>query len=162
MKKLITCVLSAALAMGLVACGGSSSSAPKEYNLETVVNTIAEANAVANSRSIDDFSIENDFMLNSEDIVSYYGIASNDQGNSATILAVQCATGKASDVKSALETYKQNQVAYYGNYAEFADGQACIEDGRVVDKGDYVVLVFANTEGASYTDIDKAVSAALD
>ena len=45
---------------------------------------------------------------------------------------------------------------------EFADGQALIKDGRIVEKGNYVVLVFANTDGASYTDIDKALSAALD
>ena len=73
-----------------------------------------------------------------------------------------CADGKAGDVKKALETYQQNQIAYYGNYAEFADGQALIKDGRIVEKGNYVVLVFANTDGASYTDIDKALSAALD
>ena len=75
---------------------------------------------------------------------------------------MQCADGKADEVKKALETYQQNQIAYYGNYAEFADGQALIKDGRIVEKGNYVVLVFANTDGASYTDIDKALSAALD
>ena len=28
-------------------------------------------------------------------------------------------------------------------------------------KGDYVVLVFANTSGADYAEIDKAIDAAL-
>lgn len=161
MKKLIFAILCAALALSLVACGGSSKVA-KEYNLSDVVSAIQASNAVSNPRDVDDFAFQNEFLLNKDDVVEYKGIMSNDQGNSALIMAVKCASGKAADVKKALETYKQNQVAYYGNYAEFADGQALIKDGRVVDKGDYVVIVFANTEGASYSDIDSAISKALD
>ena len=162
MKKLISAILAAAMAVSLAACGGSSKPAAKEYNLDDVVSTIESSNAVSNPREIDDFAIENEFLLDKENVVAYKGIMSNDQGNSALIMVVQAASGKAADVKTALETYKQNQVAYYGNYAEFAEGQALIQDGRVVDKGDYVVIVFANTEGASYSDIDSAISKALD
>ena len=162
MKKLISAILAAAMALSLAACGGSSKADAKEYNLDDVVSAIEASNAVSNPREIDDFAFENEFLLNKEDVVAYKGIMSNDQGNSALIMVVQAASGKAADVKAALETYKQNQVAYYGNYAEFAEGQALIQDGRVVDKGDYVVIVFANTEGASYSDIDSAISKALD
>lgn len=162
MKKLISAILAAAMAVSLAACGGSSKPAAKEYNLDDVVSAIESSNAVSNPREIDDFAIENEFLLDKENVVAYKGIMSNDQGNSALIMVVQAASGKAADVKAALEAYKQNQVAYYGNYAEFAEGQALIQDGRVVDKGDYVVIVFANTEGASYSDIDSAISKALD
>ena len=163
MKKMISMVLCAAMGLGLVACGGSTSSAAsKEYNLDDIVSAVEAVNPVSNPREVDDFALENEFMLSKDDVVAYKGELSNDQGNSAQIMAVQCADGKADSVKDALETYKQNQVAYYGNYAEFADGQALITDGRIVEQGDYVVLVFANTDGASYDDIDKALSAALD
>lgn len=162
MKKLISAILAVAMAVSLAACGGSSKPAAKEYNLDDVVSAIESSNAVSNPREIDDFAIENEFLLDKENVVAYKGIMSNDQGNSALIMVVQAASGKAADVKTALEAYKQNQVAYYGNYAEFAEGQALIQDGRVVDKGDYVVIVFANTEGASYSDIDSAISKALD
>lgn len=165
MKKLISIVLGAVMGLSLAACGGSSASSAasaKEYNLDDIVSAVEAVNPVSNPREVDDFALENEFMLSADDVVSYKGELSNDQGNSAQIMAVQCADGKADDVKKALETYQQNQVAYYGNYAEFADGQALIKDGRIVEKGDYVVLVFANTDGASYTDIDNALSSALD
>lgn len=162
MKKIVSFVLCAVMALSLVACGGSKPASAKEYNLADVVSTIESANAVSNPREVDDFAFENEFLMNKDDVVAYKGIMSNDQGNSALIMAVQCASGKTADVKNALENFKQNQVAYYGNYAEFAEGQALIKDGRVVDKGDYVVIVFANTEGASYSDIDSAISKALD
>lgn len=163
MKKLISIVLCAVMGLSVAACGGSSASASaKEYNLDDIVSAVEAVNPVSNPREVDDFALENEFMLSADSVVAYKGELSNDQGNSAQIMAVQCADGKADDVKKALETYQQNQIAYYGNYAEFADGQALIKDGRIVEKGNYVVLVFANTDGASYTDIDKALSAALD
>ena len=163
MKKLISIVLCAVMGLSMAACGGSSASASaKEYNLDDIVSAVEAVNPVSNPREVDDFDLENEFMLSADSVVAYKGELSNDQGNSAQIMAVQCADGKADEVKKALETYQQNQIAYYGNYAEFADGQALIKDGRIVEKGNYVVLVFANTDGASYTDIDKALSTALD
>ena len=122
MKKLISIVLCAVMGLSMAACGGSSASASaKEYNLDDIVSAVEAVNPVSNPREVDDFALENEFMLSADSV-----------------------------------------VAYYGNYAEFADGQALIKDGRIVEKGNYVVLVFANTDGASYTDIDKALSAALD
>lgn len=162
MKKIISFVLCAVACVGFTACSKSSATESKEYNLDDIVAAIETVNPVSNPREVNDFALENEFMLNSEDVIAYKGELSNDQGNSAQIMVVQCADGKVADVKAALETYQDNQVAYYGNYAEFANGQAMIQDGRVVDKGDYIVLVFANTDGASYDDIDKAISAALD
>lgn len=167
MKKflsLILCVLM--LAAALVGCGGSASGSEpavevKAVNLEDVKAAIEAVNEVANPLVIDDFAAENDVGLTMENVESYLGVQSNNQGDSATILVVKAAAGKAADVKAELETYKSNQETFYSNYAEFADGLAQIQNGRVVAKGDCVVLVFANTSGADYAEIDKAIDAAL-
>ena len=157
MKKLISAALCGImLAAALVGCGGSSSQ--KTYNLDDVVAAVEKVNEVANPLAMDDFAIENDVGLNLDDVAEYKGEQSNNQGD---ILVVKANSGKAADVQKALETYKSNQETYYSNYAEFADGLAQIKDGRVVTKGDYVVLVFANTSGADYAEIDKAIDAAL-
>ena len=34
-------------------------------------------------------------------------------------------------------------------------------DARIIAKGDYLVMVVANTEGADYTEIDTALDEAL-
>ena len=160
MKKLISAALCGImLAAALVGCGGSSSQ--KTYNLDDVVAAVEKVNEVANPLAMDDFAIENDVGLNLDDVAEYKGEQSNNQGDSATILVVKANSGKAAEVQKALETYKSNQETYYSNYAEFAAGLAQIKDGRVVTKGDYVVLVFANTSGADYAEIDKAIDAAL-
>lgn len=189
MKKLISTMTCAVLAAAVLAgCGGSSSSSSSSaasqaastpassaasseassaaassdgYNLDDIVSAIEAANPISNPLELDETALEFDMMLTMENVEEFAGVRSNDQGNSGTILVVKAAAGKAGDVSGELETYKQNQVAYYGNYAEFADGQAQIEEGRVVTSGDYVVLVFANTEGADYGEIDKAIDSAL-
>ena len=139
----------------------SAAASSDGYNLDDIVSAIEAANPISNPLELDETALEFDMMLTMENVEEFAGVRSNDQGNSGTILVVKAAAGKAGDVSGELETYKQNQVAYYGNYAEFADGQAQIEEGRVVTSGDYVVLVFANTEGADYGEIDKAIDSAL-
>ena len=163
MKKFFAILLAVVFAMAvLTGCGGSASSAPaKDYNINDVKAAIEGANAIANPLEMDEFTLEFDLGLTMENVAEYVGVKSNDQGNSGTILVIKAAAGKAADVAAQLETYKQNQVAFFANYAEFAAGQAQIEDGRVVTNGDYVVLVLANTDGASYDDIDKAVDGAF-
>ena len=67
-------------------------------------------------------NIEYDFGLKAEDVVSYKGVKSNDNGDAGLVLVVEAA-GKAEDVVTALKAYQQDQVAFYGNYAEFAQAQ---------------------------------------
>lgn len=181
MKKLICLSLAAALlAVSLAACGSdSSSSAPAQdssasepasesapasassaaYNLGDIVTAIEAANPVTNPRDLDDFSLQNEIMLNMDNVADFSGKKSNDNANSALILAIQAQPGKAEDVKTDLESYKSGLVN--GMYAEFAEKEAQAKDARIVVKGDYVVLVIANTEGASYSDIDTAIDSAL-
>lgn len=184
MKKLICLSLAAALlAVSLAACGSdSSSSAPAQgssapasdsaasdstpasassaaYNLDDIVTAIEAANPVTNPRDLDDFALKNEILLNMDNVADFAGKKSNDNSNSALILAIQAQPGKAEDVKADLESYKSSLMN--GMYAEFAEKEAQAKDARIVVKGDYVVLVIANTEGASYSDIDTAVDSAL-
>ncbi len=183
MKKLICLSLAAALlAVSLAACGSdSSSSAPVQdssfpasdstpasdsaaassgaYNLGDIVTAIEAANPVTNPRDLDDFALQNEILLNMDNVADFSGKKSNDNANSALILAIQAQPGKAEDVKADLENYKSGLMN--GMYAEFAEKEAQAKDARIVVKGDYVVLVIANTEGASYSDIDTAVDNAL-
>lgn len=190
MKKLTLCLLAALLAAALLAgCGGGASSVPAssspaasapaasgaaepasgsaagsapqaEYNLADVVSAVEAVNPVANPREIDDFSLENTYMLTMDNVADFSGKVSNDAANSALILAVQAVPGTVDDLKAELDAYKTT-LAEGGLYAEFADKEAQAKDARLVVKGDCVVLVIANTEGAQYADIDKALDEAL-
>ena len=188
MKKLTLTLAAVLLAAVLLAgCGGSSSSAATSsqptaapadpasdpasqgddaaasvnaYNLSDVISAVEAANAVANPRDIDDFSLENTYMLTMDNVAEFAGKVSNDASNSALILVVRAVPGKADEVKAELDAYK-TELAEGGLYAEFADKEAQAKDARLVVKGDYVVLVIANTEGAQYSDIDKSLDEAL-
>ena len=59
-----------------------------------------------------------------------------------------------------MNAYKTS-ISTGGLYAEFADKEAMAADARIVAKGDYLVMVVANTEGADYTEIDTALDEAL-
>ena len=159
MKKLIAIALSAAvLALGLVGCGGQESS--KAYNLNDIVTAVESANPIANPRDVDDNFITLDMLLTKDNIEEYTGKVSNDQADSALIVAIKAVPGKADTVKSELESYKTS-ISTGGLYAEFAEKEAAAKDARIVVKGDYLVLVVANTTGADYAAIDTALDEAL-
>lgn len=142
------------------ASSAASAPAADSYNLSDIIAAVEAVNPVANPREIDDFGLENTYLLTMDNVAEYAGKVSNDAANSALILAVKAVEGKAGDVKAELDAYK-TELAEGGLYAEFADKEAQAKDARLVVKGDYVVLVIANTEGAQYADIDKALDEAL-
>lgn len=157
MKKYIAILAALLLLVCLVGCGSSKEEAAS-YDLASVMSSLEEVNPIANPRDIDDFAIENDFGFAEGAVEEYLGKISNDQGDSGMILLIKAAEGKGEDVKTALETYKADQVAFYGNYAEFAQGMALIQDGRIVQDGDYVFLVFSSLSVNGYDAIDSALS----
>ena len=67
--------------------------------------------------------------------------------------------GKAEDVANQLASYQQDQVAFYGNYAEFAQAQSNVENAIISSKGDRVVMVIASNECSA--DLNSAVDSAL-
>ena len=136
---------------------GDGTNSPDE--LADEVNTLLEANPIANQFEIAAMNIEYDFGLKAEDVASYKGVKSNDNGDAGLVLVVEAVSGKAQDVVTALESYKQDQVAFYGNYAEFAQAQSNVENAIISSKGDRVVMVIASNECTA--DLNSAVDSAL-
>lgn len=186
-SKLFTAAAAAALSCALLAsCGSSSSStssqaasseAPSSSSvasvssvlpddstngsdeLEDVVNTLLESNPISNQFEIAAMNIEYDFGLKAEDVTSYKGIKSNDNGDAGLVLVIQPAEGKAQDVVDALTTYKEDQVAFYGNYSEFAQAQSNVENAIISSNDDLVVMVIASNECSA--DLTKAVDSVI-
>ena len=182
--KLSVIAVSAVLAVALTGCGGSASSAPSSVSsasasapasstaapaadttengtadLGSAVETLLAANPISNQFEIAAMNIEYDFGLKAEDVAAYKGVKSNDNGDAGLVLVVEAASGKAQDVVTALESYKQDQVAFYGNYAEFAQAQSNVENAIISSKGDRVVMVIASN--ACTADLTSAVDSAL-
>ena len=182
--KLSVIAVSAVLAVALTGCGGSASSAPSSVSsasasapasstaapatdtaengtadLDSAVESLLAANPISNQFEIAAMNIEYDFGLKAEDVASYKGVKSNDNGDAGLVLVVEAASGKAQDVVTALESYKQDQVAFYGNYAEFAQAQSNVENAIISSKGDRVVMVIASN--ACSADLSSAVDSAL-
>ena len=182
--KLSVIAVSAVLAVALTGCGGSASSAPSSVSsasasapasstaapaadttengtadLDSAVESLLAANPISNQFEIAAMNIEYDFGLKAEDVAAYNGVKSNDNGDAGLVLVVEAASGKAQDVVTALESYKQDQVAFYGNYAEFAQAQSNVENAIISSKGDRVVMVIASNECSA--DLNSAVDSAL-
>lgn len=182
--KLSVIAVSAVLAVALTGCGGSASSAPSSASsaaasapasstaapaadatengtadLDSAVESLLAANPISNQFEIAAMNIEYDFGLKAEDVAAYKGVKSNDNGDAGLVLVVEAASGKAQDVVTVLESYKQDQVAFYGNYAEFAQAQSNVENAIISSKGDRVVMVIASN--ACSADLNSAVDSAL-
>ena len=186
MKRSILCMLTAlALCAALLAgCGGSSSSsqagsaassAPASSDqtaetragaenaaadLDAVAEKLLEANPISNQFEIAAMNIEYDFMLAADDVVSYKGVRSNDNGDAGLVLVIQPAAGKSEAICEQLQTYKQDQVAFYGNYAEFGQAQSNVENAVISGRDNLVVMVIASNESTG--DISGAVDSVMD
>lgn len=110
------------------------------------VNALLEANPIANQFEIAAMNIEYDFGLKAEDVAGYKGVKSNDNGDAGLVLVIEPAEGKADDIVEALKAYQQDQVAFYGNYAEFATAQANVENAVIASSADRVVMAIASNE----------------
>ena len=182
--KLSVIAVSAVLAVALTGCGGSASSSPSSVSsaatsapasstaapaadttengtaaLDSAVETLLAADPISNQFEIAAMNIEYDFGLKAEDVAAYKGVKSNDNGDAGLVLVVEAASGKAQDVVTALESYKQDQVAFYGNYAEFAEAQSNVENAIIDGSDDLVVMVIASN-GCS-ADLTSAVNGVL-
>ena len=125
----------------------------------SAVDALLETNPISNQFEITAINIEYDFGLKADDVTSYKGIKSNDNGDAGLVLAIQPAAGKAQDVMDTLKTYQQDQVAFYGNYAEFAEAQSNVENAIIDGSDDLVVMVIASN-GCS-ADLTSAVNGVL-
>ena len=176
--KIILTAASLALSCALLAgCGSSSGSTASsaassepaasvsaEENgasdaVASAVDALLEADPISNQFEIAAMNIEYDFNLPAEDVVSYKGVKSNDNGDAGMVLVVEAADGKAEEGANQLTAYQQDQVAFYGNYAEFAQAQENVENAVIAFKDNTVVMVIASNECTA--DLDSAVDSAL-
>ena len=184
--KIILTAASLALSCALLAgCGSSSgstaSSAASSEPASTVLSqassiplgednstdalnapfeTLLNANPISNQFEIAAMNIEYDFGIQADDITSYKGVKSNDNGDAGLVLVIQAAAGKAQNVVDALTTYQKDQVAFYGNYAEFAQAQSNVENAVIgSNDSDLVVMVTASNECSA--DLSSAVDSVL-
>ena len=182
--KLSVLAVSAVLAVALTGCGGSASSAPSSVSsasasapvsdaaspaadtaengtadLDSAVESLLAANPISNQFEIAAMNIEYDFGLKAEDVASYKGVKSNDNGDAGLVLVIEPAEGKAEEIVEALKAYQQDQVAFYGNYAEFAAAQANVENAVIANSADRVVMVIASN--ACTEDLTDAVNDVL-
>lgn len=186
MKRVYLLCAAAALALALAACGGSSSSsqeapassapAPSSSAASSEVSTANEetngdsldgayealmaANPISNPFELAALNIEYDFGLAPESVVTYKGVKSNDNGDAGLVLVLQPAEGKAEEICTALETYKEDQTAFYSNYAEFAQAKSNVEQAIISGRDDRVVMVIASLE-ADAAALGDAVDAAM-
>lgn len=135
---------------------GAENGAP---DLDAAVSALLEVNPISNQFEIAAMNIEYDFMLAAEDVVSYKGVKSNDNGDAGLVLVIQPAEGRAEAICEALDTYKQDQVAFYGNYAEFGQAQANVQNAIISGSDGLVVMLIASNECTSDA---AALSAAVD
>lgn len=129
-------------------------------NLDAAVSALEEVNPIANPRALDDFSVENELMLTMDNIAGYKGDVTNDQADCGLVFVAQAKPGKAADVESELQAYKDSLSAN-DLYAEFADKVALAKDARIVTNGDYVAIVIASISSPDYSAIDTALETAL-
>ena len=129
-------------------------------NLDAAVSALEEVNPIANPRALDDFSVENELMLTMDNIAGYKGDVTNDQADCGLVFVAQAKPGKAADVESELQAYKDSLSAN-DLYAEFADKVALAKDARIVTNGDYVAIVIAGISNPDYSAIDTPLETAL-
>ncbi len=185
--KLIYTVAAVAVAAALTACGAASStsaastaaseaapassvSADAAANdstngstaavVEAAYNTLADANPISNKFEIEAMNIEYDFALQAEDIVSYKGVKSNDNGDAGMVLVIQPADGKLQTVVSALEAYQQSLIDTAANYpSDFAQALENAQNAIISDNGTLVVMVVNSNECTA--DLTSTVESAL-
>ena len=133
LKLVLSAAALAAGCVLLAGCGGSSSSASSaassaassgaasqsasepaasvsaEENgasdaVASAVDALLEADPISNQFEITAMNIEYDFGLKADDVTSYKGLKSNDNGDAGLVLAIQPAAGKAQDVMDTLKT----------------------------------------------------------
>ena len=124
-------------------------------DLDAAVSALLEVNPISNQFEIAAMNIEYDYMLSPDDVAAYKGVKSNDNGDAGLVLVIQPAAGKAEAICEALETYKQDQVAFYGNYAEFGQAQSNVENAIISGRDGLVVMVIASNESSG--DLSQAV-----
>lgn len=140
--------------------GSEAEEVAQTENLDSAVAALEAVNPINNPMAYSDFDVENTLMLNKDNFVAYKGDVSNTQSDCGLVFVAQAKEGKAEEVESELQAYKESLTAN-NLYAEFADLTALAKDARIVRNGNYVAMVIASVDVGDYTEIDKVLETAL-
>lgn len=147
----------------------ASSSAVEQVSsldLDGAFDELLKANPISNQFEITAINIEYDFGLAADDVVAYKGVKSNDNGDAGLVLVLEVPAGRVDAVCDALDTYLEDQIVFYGNYAEFADAQAHVASASVGyadgDDAGFVMLVIQSNEADGGDALASAKENAID
>lgn len=163
MKRLISIVLAACLcgtlAFALVGCGSGAGSA--NYNVGDIAGAVEAVAKIENPLDITEDDLIYEFGVDMGKVAEFSGQKTGVANTAGTVLVVKANAGSADDVKAALEGYKNGLVAVSENYqSDFPEAFRQVSDGRVIGKGDFIVLAIA-AAGVEYTDVDTAIDEAF-
>ncbi|MEG2596608.1 MAG: DUF4358 domain-containing protein [Ruthenibacterium sp.] len=157
MKKIFSALLCLCLFATLaVGCGKSGA----DYDINKVLTDVEAATPIANPLAFNDDDLIYDMSIDKAMVDSYVGNRTGVNGASGAVLVLKTTSGNVDTVKAQLEAYCKSTAAFLANYPEFAAAQKQAEQGRVVAKGDYLVLAIAG-EGTDYAAVDTAIADAL-
>ena len=164
MKKVISFVLAAVLALSMVACGGGEDA--KSYDVAAVAKTIEDAVPIRMPVPVDAEYLN--YLSITEDMYeSFAGSFTMISPGVDIIVAIEAKEGKVEDVKAALQAQKDYLAATNENYirSDFDKANA----GRLVVKGNVVLLVIAGDQivvedqgvEKAYEPVDAAIEEAF-
>lgn len=128
--------------------------------LNTPFETLLNANPISNQFEIDPIAIEYDFGMAADDVESYKGVKSNDNGDAGLVIVVKPAEGKMQNVLDALDNYKQMMIDTCSNYpADFAQALENANNAIIANNDELAVMVI-KSNGCN-ADLTSTVNSVL-
>ena len=128
--------------------------------LNAPFETLLDANPISNQFEIDPVAIEYDFGMAADDVESYKGVKSNDNGDAGLVIVVKPAEGKMQNVLDALDNYKQMMIDTCSNYpADFAQALENANNAIIANNDELAVMVI-NSNGCN-ADLTSTVNSVL-
>ncbi|MEG2769975.1 MAG: DUF4358 domain-containing protein [Oscillospiraceae bacterium] len=162
MKKIFASVLALALALSMfTACGKTAN-----YDIKSVVAKIQETAPVDQPMDLDESLMADLIGVNMDNVEEFYAQQSSANTKSDIIVMIKSKKGKSADVKTDIENFKTAREEAFAMYD--TTEAAKLASGRIVTKGDYVLLVVAGDNkriengevDAVYAEIDTAIDEA--
>ena len=134
-------------AQGMMMAAGS--------RIQDVIMELEENLGITMPEKLDQQSLQEVFGLNPDDIEEYYGEYSAVNTSADHIIGVKVKDGKVDEVKSALESHKQEIVDNFEEY--LPDQYDKAQAGKIIQKGNYLFLVIAGDSEKGYdSEINRA------
>ena len=127
-------------AQGMMMAAGS--------RIQDVIMELEENLGIPMPEKLDQQSLQEVFGLNPDDIEEYYGEYSAVNTSADHIIGVKVKDGKVDEVKSALESHKQEIVDNFEEY--LPDQYDKAQAGKIIQKGNYLFLVIAGDSEKGY------------